>query len=135
MSDVVSEKLEDVIAGYLDDLGSQNLDDKSRKELIAGTCALLDQKNTMDKNQIDLMDKESRAAIEREKMDTSIELENKKNEMSKPRMALEIAKIVIPVVAPILAYGIFQRRVLEFEETGRINSTAGRELHLPKFMK
>lgn len=48
---------------------------------------------------------------------------------------VEIAKIVVPVTVPLLAYNVFQKRVIKFEETGRLVSFAARDLHLPKIFK
>ena len=128
MSKCVMDQLEERILERLSN-------EECAGEDLGDLCALLDRYTIMEKNFMDYEDKENRTAVEKEKIAASIEVESKKNEMTKPRMALEIAKIIVPTVLPMIAYGIFQRRVLEFEETGRINSTAGRELHLPRFMK
>lgn len=66
------------------------------------------------------------------------EIEEMKRKKSKTEIALDVAKIAVPAIMTIWGYreyDKFQKRVLKFEETGRIVSTAGRELHLPKFMK
>lgn len=66
------------------------------------------------------------------------EIEQMKRKKSKVEIVIEIGKIAVPAVITIggyIAYDKFQKRVLKFEETGRIVSTAGRELHLPRFMK
>lgn len=67
--------------------------------------------------------------------DDEMEVEKLKKKESFSRMMIESAKIIVPTLVPIIAYNIFQKRVMKYEETGRIVSTAGRELHLPKFMK
>ena len=60
---------------------------------------------------------------------------NIKPKPTKGETILEWAKVIIPVVVPIFAYDIFQKRVLKFEEDGSICSSAGRQLHLPRFFK
>lgn len=63
-------------------------------------------------------------------------LENDEHENKK--VFADAAKIGVGVGTTILgyfAYGYFQHKVLKFEEYGRIVSTAGRDLKLPRFMK
>lgn len=64
-----------------------------------------------------------------------MEVERLRRKKSGAEIALEIGKIVVPVAVPIIAYNVFQKRMLKFEEVGHISSTAGRELHLPRFFK
>lgn len=67
--------------------------------------------------------------------DYEMELEGQKLKPSWKKMLIEALKIVGPTIITMIGYDVFQRRVLYFEEHGRIASTAGRELHLPNFMK
>lgn len=69
------------------------------------------------------------------KRTTALSVEEERNTISYKRMWLEIAKIVVPTVIPMIAYGVYQKKVLEFEENGKITSTPGRGMHLPKFWK
>lgn len=73
--------------------------------------------------------------VEKLRQANALEMERTKRKEAASRIAVEWAKVIIPTVVPIVAYNIFQKRVMKFEETGRICSTAGRELHLPKFHK
>lgn len=81
--------------------------------------------------------------IEKMKLENQIKIEeiraetekNKEKPVTKMQQALEWAKVLIPTVVPIVAYGVYQRKMLEFEETGTIHTKVGREMHLPNFMK
>lgn len=78
---------------------------------------------------------EEHARVERERNETTLLVEHGKQRLTWPRIAFEIAKLVVPALVSGGIYFKAQRRVLEFEENGRISSTAGRELHLPKLPK
>lgn len=134
MKQETMEKLENVISKNLDKI-QQGTDDENREELVTDTCNLLDRLNEAEGKQMEYWDKEERRELEKEKNETMAEIEREKGAISKPKMVLEIARIVVPVVVPMVAYGFYQAKLLKFEETGRVNSTAGRELHLPRFFK
>lgn len=99
------------------------------------TVSLIEQMNVARQTELDALDKEERRKLEREKNETLIRVEKEKQKITFARAALEMAKIVVPSVISVVAYSVFQKRVLIFEKTGRVCSTAGRELHMPKFMK
>lgn len=68
-----------------------------------------------------------RAAVEEKKIECQ--------GLTPGKVALELGKVIVPTLITIGAYNTFQKRVIKFEETGRLVSTASRELHLPKFGK
>ena len=70
--------------------------------------------------------------IEEDKNRANLELEKEKQKVTWQRVAFEIGKIAVPLALTIIHYNGAQKRVFDFEEHGRITSTAGRELHLPK---
>lgn len=135
MTEQTTSLLESVISENLEMLKETDHDNENRRKITAETCELLDRLTEAEGKQMEFWDKEDRRELEREKNESMVQIEQEKNVISKPKMILEIARIVVPVVVPMIAYGIYQKRLLEFEETGRVNSTAGRELHLPKFFK
>lgn len=135
MKDETMKLLENVISKNLENLKDSDYDNENRKKIAGETCELLDRLNEAEGKQMEFWDKEDRRELEREKNESMVQIEQEKNVIPKSKMILEIARIVVPVVVPMIAYGIYQKRLLEFEETGRVNSTAGRELHLPKFFK
>lgn len=72
---------------------------------------------------------------ERERNEMTLKLEQEKQKLTWKRIAFEFGKIVVPIIGGAIVYSKAQNKVLKFEETGRITSTAGRELHLPKIFK
>ena len=88
-----------------------------------------------DQLNLEYFDKEDKRRIEREKIQSTAELEDKKREGDLRRSMIEIGKTGGLLVMQILAFGIFQKRAIKFEENGRFTSWASKELHLPKFMK
>lgn len=129
------EALEAQIMDSMENIQIHELGTSERNKAVAETCELLDRFNVAEQAQMEYWDKEDRRRIEEKRNEMTAELDREKNSLTNVKLALEIAKIVIPVIVPMIGYGIFQKRMLKFEETGRVNSTAGRELHLPKFYK
>lgn len=73
--------------------------------------------------------------VEQERNEANMKLEKERQKVNWQRAALEIGKVVTPAIISGIIYFRAQRNVLEFEETGRITSTAGRGLGLPKIFK
>lgn len=63
------------------------------------------------------------------------DIEKKKIDPSWKRVAFEMAKAVVPLAISVVSYGVFQTKLMKYEEEGRIVSTAGRQLSLPRFWK
>lgn len=89
----------------------------------------------LNQTEYEFYDRQERREIDRKKNESMLELENKKSEIGFTRAAFELAKVIIPPVITLVAYDHFQKRIIKFEETGRLVSTAARELHLPKFLR
>lgn len=89
----------------------------------------------LNQTEYEFYDRQERREIDRKKNESMLELENKKSEIGFARAAFELAKVIIPPVITLVAYDRFQKRIIKFEETGRLVSTAARELHLPKFLR
>lgn len=109
--------------------------DQIKQNWIRERSDLLDKLAAFDKNEIDEVDKKEKRQLERERNEDVTNVEYVKAQITWQRAALEIGKVVLPVVISMVGYNVFQKRVMVYEETGRVTSTAGRELHLPKFMK
>jgi hypothetical protein len=75
---------------------------------------------------------EQHEMIEESRNEAGIRLEQEKQKITWKRVAFELGKLVIPLGISIVHYNMAQKKVFDFEEHGRITSTAGRELHLPK---
>lgn len=139
MREETMKLMEDVVVKDLEFLRDYDEYDenavKMAKDCEKRVCNLTDRMNARESMQMDFWEKADRRESDEKKNQAMIELEEKKMQIPWWRTCLDMAKIVVPVVVPIMAYNIFQERVLKFEETGRITSTAGRDLHLPRFMK
>lgn len=70
--------------------------------------------------------------VEQERNETNIQLEKEKQKLTWQRVAFEFGKVILSAGISAVVFFKAQEKVLKFEETGRITSTAGRELHLPK---
>lgn len=77
-------------------------------------------------------DKAERRRIEENKNLEASEVEKGKQRIGLERWVFEFLKLGLTIGIGTWSYFKAQRTVLDFEEHGRITSTAGRELHLPK---
>lgn len=128
----LKEALVDEIGNHLELINTVQKGSKEQQALVSDLTKLVDSVNELNKTEYEYYDKQERREIDREKNQALAELENKKSELGWKRVTFELAKVVIPSLISIGAYDLFQKRVLKFEETGRLVSTASRELHLPK---
>lgn len=135
MTDVTYEMLEKAAQVQLENVEKLDAGSKEGKEALAKSINLVELLIATDKDNADYYDKQERRRIEEERNKAQNETERDKQKLTWGRVGLEMAKVVVPLVVSFAGYNVFQKRVLKFEETGRISSTAGRELHLPKFMK
>lgn len=101
-----------------------------REKALKEYCQIADTYQKMQSANLEYCSQQDRLEMEKERTKETVELEKKKMEIPKWKIALDVAKVaVIPL--SWLAYGCYQKRILKFEETGRLTSTASRELHLP----
>lgn len=135
MTDETYVLLEEAAQVQLKAVKSMDVDTKEGKEALTKSIHLVELLITTDKDNADYYDKQERRRIEEERNKAANETERKKQELTWGRVGLEMAKVVVPLAVSFVGYNVFQKRVLRFEETGRITSTAGRELHLPKFLR
>lgn len=135
MTDVTYEMLEKAAQVQLEQVEMLDPESKEGKEALTKSIHLVELLITTDKDNADYYDKKERRRIEEERNKAQNQTEREKQKLTWGRAAFEMAKVVVPMVGSLIGYNIFQKRVLKFEETGRITSTAGRELHLPRFTK
>lgn len=133
MSEELKKLVEDCVVTYLKSAQYEE-DSQKRGDLLADSCKLLDKLSDDKKLDIEAEDKECRRILEEMKNNDQAEIEREKLKISWKKILPEILKILGPTVLTLFGYNVFQKRVLYFEEHGRISSTAGRELHLPKFL-
>lgn len=131
----VKAGLVEEIAYHLEQIDLLSNGSQEQQRMVDDLSKLVDSLNKLNQTEYDKLDKDGRRKIDAMKNQALYELEQKKSELSWQRVIFEMAKIMVPTIISIGAYEHFQRRILEFEENGRINSTAGRELHLPRFFK
>lgn len=108
---------------------------EAEKNKLSQTIELERSKLEMEREKL-LQQKElelKKIEVELQRLQTMIDVEKERNLITPARAVLDMAKIIVPACLTICAYSGFQKRVIDFEENGRITSTAGRELHLPKF--
>ena len=131
----LKEALVEEIQNHLDLINTVQKGSKEQQALVADLTKLVDSVNELNKTEYEYYDKQERREIDREKNQALAELESKKSELGWQRVTFELCKVIIPTLVSIGAYNVFQKRVLKFEETGRLVTTASRELHLPKFLR
>jgi chemotaxis protein histidine kinase CheA len=83
--------------------------------------------------EMEKMKLEEHTKVEEKRNEAALNLEHEKQKLTWQKVAFEAGRILLPTILSAAVYFKAQRKVLEFEETGRINSTPGRELRLPKF--
>lgn len=135
MKDGNLEMLEESIEKRLKEIETLEPGSKERQAAVSDAKLLIAAMNETDSTMSDWTDKQEKRRIDENKNRQLAEIEAKKNSLDWKKTVLELLKVVLPTTISIIAYDQFQKRVLYFEENGRINSTAGRELHLPKFFK
>lgn len=116
--------LEEVLVEYIQELGRLPKDSKE-----AGIIA-------------ERVDKMFKSLLEADKVrnkevfdEVAQELEKEKQSLSKEKVIMDLVKIFGPVLLSIIAYAILQKRLLKFEENGRLCTSAAREFHMPKFWR
>ena len=75
---------------------------------------------------------EYRIEKDAEKSKDMIELEKEKIKVPWQKTAIDVAKIAIPCVIPLIVWRRSFKDMLRFEESGRFTSNASRVLHMPK---
>ena len=118
------EMMEKVLQDKIKEMSEDIITPDKEKLLMSEIKTLNECLGASDQRAIDFLNKEEDRKIEREK-----------NELTWSKIGMEILKTFGPLSLSMLGYNIFQRRVIKFEETGRLVSSASRELHLPKFFR
>lgn len=129
------ELLEEAAQVQLKQVTKINPETKEGEEHLAKSIRLVELLINTDRYNYEYYDKDERRRIEEERNKAMNETERDKQKLTWGRVGLEMAKLVVPLLVSFAGYNVFQKRILKFEETGRLTSTASRELHLPKFMK
>lgn len=131
----IREALETEVQRHLELIDSVPKGSKEQMVLVDDLSKLVNNIDRLNQTEYEFYDRQERRDIDRKKNESMLEIEKKKSEIGWARAVFELAKVTVPSVVTIIAYDRFQKRVLKFEETGRLVSTAARELHLPKFLR
>lgn len=131
----LKDALLEEVAYHLEEIDKLENGSKEQQAMVQDLKLLVDALNVINQNELNALNEAERREIERMKNEKLYELEKQKAGLGWQRVTFEMAKILIPSIVSIAAYDYFQRRIIDFEENGRLTTTASRELHLPKFMK
>lgn len=131
----LKDALLEEVAYHLEEIDKLENGSKEQQAMVQDLKLLVDALNVINQNELNALNEAERREIERMKNENLYELEKQKAGLGWQRVTFEMAKILIPSIISIAAYDYFQRRIIDFEENGRLTTTASRELHLPKFMK
>lgn len=130
----IYEEINQVIQTRIQDLKStENLEVRSTilSEIDVLSKILIES----DKQVSEDFDKQERRRIDEKIKEATVNAELKKQELTWGKVGIEAMKALAPLSVSLLGYNVFQKRILRFEETGRLTSSASRELHLPNFLK
>lgn len=127
-------EMEVIIQNNLADI-KEGLDVEEQERALKVVELLSKQMEAHERAAMEYYDKEERRRIEEDKNRTNAELESKKSELTWKRVLFELTKVLLPTGLSIAAYEVFQKRLLKFEETGRLTSNASKGLNLPRFWK
>ena len=128
-------KLEDEAERCIEKAVSLPIGENARKQEIENATKIVEVLNAIDQTTHKSEDDQDRITLEQKRIQTTNEVELQKCKRKAGDYALEIFKVVVPIVITCAAYGVFQERLLVFEKDGRVVSTAGRELHLPNLFR
>ena len=135
MNEVTYGLLEEAVQTQLTNIGDLDADSKEGKEALTRSIHLVELLLTADRDGMEYTDKEEKRRIEEERNKAMEQIERDKQKITWGRVGLEMSKVVVPLLIQLVAFGSYWRKTLKFEETGRITSSVGREMHFPKFWK
>lgn len=135
MDEEMKMRVEERLMYLLESLGSLDPGTEKYSKVIADVKVLSAVVNETFASEMDAFDRQEKRRIDEEKAKAMTLIEKSKLAFDWKKAGLEVVKIVIPTIITLIGYNEFQKRILKFEETGRLTSTASRELHLPHFMR
>lgn len=135
MTEETYNLLEEAAQVQLKQIAKIDHETKEGKDNLVKAIHLVELLVNTDRDNAEYYDKQERRRIEEERNRAMNETERDKQKLTWGRVGLEMAKVIVPLGVSFVGYNVFQKRILKFEETGRLTSTASRELHLPRFLK
>lgn len=126
----VLDEVGSTLMASLDEIGLWEMGTKEREQAVKEYCQIADSYQKLQSVNLEYCSQMERLKVEKDKTKETSEIERKKLEIPKWKVALDVAKVAI-VPLSWMAYGYYQKRILKFEETGRLTTTASKEFHLP----
>ena len=131
MEEELKERLREALEIKFQDLDRAKPGSEEEETIVKEIQTMVDALNKLNQTSNDAWDKQERRDIEREKNQSLNDLERDKAAFDWKRAGFEVVKIVTPGAIGGAFYLLAQKRLLKFEEVGRIMSSAGHDLHLP----
>lgn len=123
------DALEDAVNRSLADLANPHCENPKRA--LEETKVLMELLLVADKQDDEYRDKSEHRNIEDIRNKATAQIERDKISLTWQKVSLELVKAFGPMALQIIAFGVFQARMLRFEEEGRFTSSVSREMHLP----
>lgn len=124
-------ELEEIYMDSLREARSETSEDK-REEKLKEALRIGELFNKNEETYYQYTASEYRIEKDAEKNKDMVQLEREKMEVPWQRTAIDVAKIAVPVIVPLLIWRKSWKEMLKFEETGRFTSNASRTIHMPK---
>lgn len=118
----ILEKMKDFVKAEMEFSVKRESNDVERKKL--------EMTEELEKMKLDSHEK-----VETIRREAELALEREKQKISWKRIGLEFGKVLLPLFLTIAHYNHAQKKIFDFEEHGRITSTPGRQLGLPRIFK
>lgn len=132
MNDTIVSMLEDRLKESIELTKTTRLGTAEREALDEEISMITTRLSDYQRQQLEYWDKEERRRIEEKKNDEMAKIERNKQKIGWERWAFEFLKLGVTIGTGMYSFFKGQNNMLKFEEHGRITTTAGRELHLPK---
>lgn len=135
MTEETMNLLEGQIQKQLQELGTFSEDEAKRSKAVADLTKLLERYTEAEIVNEKWYDNQERREIEKQKNQTMVVVEAEKNRVGIGRAAIEIAKVVGPMVVSFITLGIWSKKfdaMLCFEKDGTLKTSASRQVGLPK---
>lgn len=129
--DDIKVLLADEITRQVGELNHVKEGSEEESRIIKNIGELSDKLNKFNATDIEADDKFERREIEKQKNDRIADLEEQKSKLDIKRAGFEMLKLIVPGIIGGAFYLEAQKRILRFEETGRLTTSAARDLHLP----
>ena len=130
---VLSEVIEDDLYSLRDDGETMEKDVRAAK--VKEVCELADRFIKMQEIETDAQAEADKVQMEKEQKERMADLEEAKAKLDWKKVSFDLVKIMLPVVFQSIAFGIYQKRTIKFEEDGSLKSWSSKEMHFPKFWK